>query len=119
MVRKEILHVVWLSDEQQFAVFRKRPHLVVYDEFEFVYVVAYAFQHGSHRVVVGNGFFTYVFNAVGHLPVFHQPVCIFGNEACVFRNLFYQFQVLGIQSGRSLGRKTSCTLCTLSIKALW
>ena len=87
--------ILFLPDEEQFAVFGQCPHLVLHDEFEFVDVVADGVQIGCHLVVVGYGQGAHVFYPV-HLPAFlHHGIYVFGDEAGVLVDFFYQVDVVG------------------------
>ena len=63
-----------LSDEQQFAIFRQRPHLVIDDEFQLVDVIPDFLHHGDDVVVVGDGLLAFALYLVRHLARFDDFV---------------------------------------------
>ena len=63
-----------LLQEQQFAVLRQGPHLVVDDQFQLVDMITDLVQQRSHRIVISDRLGTFAAEPVGHLPSIHQVV---------------------------------------------
>ncbi len=73
-----------LSNEQQFAIFRKCPHLIVDNQFQLVDVVTDLFQHRSYCIVISNGFFTFAGNAVSYLAGLYHFIHMLLDEGSMF-----------------------------------
>ena len=71
---------LFLSDEKQLSVFGQGPHLVVNHEFEFIDMITYGIEEGLHIVVVGNGAFTAVVDAIGDLTRLDHLIDILNDE---------------------------------------
>ena len=57
--------LIFLSDEQQFAVLGQGPEAVIHDEFELVNLIANLVEHRSDSVVIGDCFLVLVRYLVG------------------------------------------------------
>ena len=84
-----------LSNEQQFAIFRKCPHLIVDNQLQLVDVVTDLFQHRSYCIVISNGFFALIFYLVSHVtfltPIYKSivnfPPIAYNKSQKIFRKI--------------------------------
>ena len=86
-----------LSDKQQFAILRQRPHLIFHNELQFINVVTDLVKVRNNFVVVSNGQLTNVLNAIDHLTLFNHFLHVFSNKASVAVNLIDQVNVVSRQ----------------------
>ena len=64
--------------EEHFAVLGQGPELIVDDEFEVVDVVAYLLDEWCYGVVIGDGSFAAVLDAIGDSTGFDEPFAVLG-----------------------------------------
>jgi len=82
-----------LTNEQKFAIFRKRPKRVVHNQFQFINLITNVFKFRFHLVVIGNCLFVFILNFVDLLAHIDKFFHLTFYQRCALRYFFYQFDV--------------------------
>ena len=102
-----------LSYEQKFAILRKRPRLVAYYKFEFVYMITDLVEHRSHGIMICHSTLLVVYNPVGNLAGLDHCGNMLLDESYMRRYLLYKLDVLLRSCVGTVGRKHGAHLVSV------
>lgn len=86
-----------LSYEKEFAILGQCPHLVLYDEFEFVDVISNGVKVGCDFVVISYGKLAHILYFVDNLALLNHGFNVFSYEADVLVDFFDEVDVVGCE----------------------